>query len=180
MSGKENTMRADDWERPKRRPDDSGIGDLVGLPKSLEGDQSAGESEVFLQEAERLLGMEVPELRRLAAEALREGAEVLRHHHGWSEEELAKHLDLPCDFTSSGYVEVKAIHLGQRITELREIAGFTPVELADTADVSINVIRVLEEGHQDANPYVEELKRIASALDTNLTFLEYWAQRLHG
>jgi ribosome-binding protein aMBF1 (putative translation factor) len=179
MSGEENMMRGDELDGPRRRPDDSWIGELVGHPKSIEEDPSTAEGQVFLQEAQRLLGMEAPELRRLANQVLREGAEVLRRHHGWSEEELAKQLDLPIDFTSA-YVEVKAIHLGQRITELREIAGFTPAELADAADVSINVIRVLEEGHEDANPYIAELRSLASALDTNLAFLEYRAQRLHG
>lgn len=178
MNGKASMMQGDELDRPRRRPGDSWIGDLAGLAK-CEEDSSAGREEVFLQEAGRLLGMEPPELRRLVDEVLMEGAEVLRRHHGWSEEELADQLALPCDFIS-GYVEVKTIHLGQRITELREIAGFTPVELADAADVSINVIRGLEEGYQEADPYVDELKRIASALDTNLPFLEYWAQRLHG
>lgn len=162
----------------ERKRDDPEIGDLAGLPKSLEEGPSAEDREVFLLEAERLLGVEPRELRRLATEVLKEGAEVLRRHYGWSDEELAKQLDLPPDFTSSGYVEVKPIHLGRRITELREIAGLSPVELADAAGVSIELVRVLEEGRQDANPYLEELKRLASALDTNLTFLEYWAERL--
>jgi len=162
----------------ERRRDDTEIGDLVGLPRSFEEGLSAEERAVFLQEAERLLGIEAPELRRLATEVLKEGAEVLRRHHGWSVEELAKELDLAPDFTSSGYVVVKPIHLGRRITELRQIEGLSPVELANAAGVSIELVRVLEEGQQDASPCVEELKRLASALDTNLTFLAYWAQRL--
>src|SRR3954451_20480213 len=101
MSGKESMMQGDELDGPRRRPDVSWIGHLVGLPR-FEEDASAEENEVFLQEAGRLLGMEPPELRRLVAEVLREGAEVLRRHHGWSEEELAKQLDLPCDFSSSG------------------------------------------------------------------------------
>jgi len=49
----------------ERRRGDPEIGDLVGLPKSLEEDPSAEEREMFAREAERLLGMEAPELRRL-------------------------------------------------------------------------------------------------------------------
>jgi hypothetical protein len=160
----------------ERSPDDPEIGDLFGLPKSLEED-SPDDEELFLQEAKHLLAMETPELRSQAVEILKRGAEVLRLHYGWSDEELAKQLELPPDF-SSGYVEVKPIHLGRRITELREIAGLTPVELADNAEVPIEVVRLLEEGHENANPYLDQLRRVAEVLDTNLAFLWYWAERL--
>jgi ribosome-binding protein aMBF1 (putative translation factor) len=132
------------------------------------------------REVKRLaeLGLEHPELHQRGLENLEKGAEVLRRHKGWSRQELAQHLELPPDF--AGLKPAGKQHLGQRIVELREIVGITPGQLAARSQVSINLILLLEERDDEANPDWEQLKKIARALDTNLTFLVYWAELLAG
>lgn len=129
----------------------------------------------FFRAAKRLLGMEAPELRRLAAEHLEEGAEVLRLHKGWSRQEMAERLRLPPDMTAC-HVTVELHQLGERFIELREIAGLDPGELAAQAQVPIEVLRLLEEGHADADPTIDHLKQLARCLGSNLPFLQYWAE----
>jgi|SRR5215213_4332677 len=120
-----------------------------------------------------------PEMQRLAVECLEEGAEVLRLHKGWSRQELAQHLGLPPDWTEEYVnVEMKLHHFGSRIIELREIARLTPGELASQAEVPIQVLRAIEEGHGQADPSLDELRALAEQLETNLPFLFFWAERL--
>jgi hypothetical protein len=133
------------------------------------------DDDFYLREAKRLLEMETPELRRLAAEHLEKGAEVLRLHRGWSRQEMAERLRLPPDMTAS-LTQVDSGELGERIIELRKIAGLYPGELAAEAQVPIEVLRLLEEGHVDADPTIVHLRQLAESLGTNLPFLWYWAE----
>lgn len=127
--------------------------------------------------AKILLGLETSELRCKTVDTLERGAEVLRRHYGWSNQELAQRVHLPPDW-SAEYVEPTPAHVGQRVTELREIAGRTPGELALEGYLSIERLRLLEEGKLDSFPDICELQGLASVLGTNPLFLWYWAGQL--
>src|SRR5262245_41884449 len=60
------------------------------------------------------------------------------------------------------------MHLGKKIQRMRQVRGFTAVELARRSKVTTGFISQLE--HSKTVPSLQTLQRVAAALDVSLTY----------
>ena len=72
----------------------------------------------------------------------------------------ARHRDLPEDL---------AVRLGQEVRRHRQARGLTQEAVANTSDVTVQMVRRLEAGR--ANPTLGTLHAIAASLDTSMSRL---------
>jgi transcriptional regulator with XRE-family HTH domain len=62
------------------------------------------------------------------------------------------------------------MNLGERIKQLRDQKGWNPADLASQAGVSSTTIKNIED-RPDQNPTLDNLRRIASALEVSVAYL---------